>query len=165
MTDVITRNGGPVVPVEELTSADQDTILGDGTAFNPLHTSGGGGGDIAIEADGAPVGTADTLNFVGLTVAVAEDGVASITANGSAVRGFYYECDGTEGNDFPVPIPLASRPTTTSYIATVTGGGLSSFLMFDAPRDDIAPTAFRLKTSAAVSAGDVLSVVITEIEE
>jgi len=43
MTEVTMRRGGVVIPAEELTSADQDTITGDGTVYHPLVAAGGGG--------------------------------------------------------------------------------------------------------------------------
>ncbi len=64
MTDTRIIAGGVFTPTLALISADQDTILGDGTPANPLHLSGGGGGggDVLVgtlfEADVNSVGFA-----------------------------------------------------------------------------------------------------------
>ncbi len=53
MTDTQTIAGGRTTPAQALVTADQETILGDGTPENPLRLAGAGG-STGFEADFTP---------------------------------------------------------------------------------------------------------------
>lgn len=74
---------------------------------------------------------------------------------------FTYECDGSEGSDFFITLPAARADD--DYIPQVTNGGVTELLVFDCPdivAGDRTTTQFRVITSAAVQAGDLLDVVV-----
>lgn len=52
MTDTILLAGGSPTPVEFIVTADQVTILGDGTTEHPLHTTPG---SVAVTTDGETI--------------------------------------------------------------------------------------------------------------
>jgi hypothetical protein len=67
MTDIITRASGPTVPDTYVVSADQDTIIGDGTTYNPLRAGPGGSSSTftaAYRGGSAVPGTPVFISFV-----------------------------------------------------------------------------------------------------
>jgi len=55
MTEQASRAGGPVIKAEEITSADQQSMVGDGTWLHPLSSTGTGvSGIVVAQVQAAP---------------------------------------------------------------------------------------------------------------
>jgi hypothetical protein len=90
-----------------------------------------------------------------------EGGNSGGGGNGHDYVAFTYICSGAEGSDFTITIPVPDSPLlNTSYIPQVTCGGVSTILAFDCPFGDRTVNDFRVISTAAVTAGDRLDVVI-----
>jgi len=85
-TEVVVRTGGPVFPAEDMVSADQSTISGNGTWLHKLHAGGSAGGSVlaslsyvasgAEDIDGFPIAFPDvgTIEYaVNLTLFNSDD--------------------------------------------------------------------------------------------
>jgi hypothetical protein len=98
MADTKVVSGGVPHAAEYQVTADQVTILGNGTTEDPLRSSGSSGIEIADEGIVLPGGPFDQLDFVGLVTATdAGDGVAQITVP----RGISLSDDGVPVPDNP----------------------------------------------------------------
>ena len=65
MTEHATRQGGAIQKTGGLVSADQTTIIGDGTAENPLRVAAGSGDVTAADIDSASAGNGEVLTADG----------------------------------------------------------------------------------------------------
>lgn len=79
------------------------------------------------------------------------------TSSGSTLK-FIYTATGAEGADFVVPFPSALA--TTNYAAHVGGAGLAAFMLFDVPAANYAVGQIRVLSSAPLTAGDKLAVIV-----
>lgn len=123
--DVTTIAGSTPVKSENLSSADQETVVGDGSARRPLH-GGGGSGGIDVLDDGDPaVPGATTLNFSGnVSVTDAGGGEASIVIAGDG--GVDVQNDGD-----PVVAPATTLNLAPGLLAVDDGGGVATISATD----------------------------------
>lgn len=83
--------------------------------------------------------------------------------SGGSQQAFTYICDGTEGSDFFIPLPVAQP--NDNYIVTMTCGGVTEGLAFDCPDTQIGDRTtlqFRVVSTADVQENDRLDVLITQ---
>lgn len=73
-------------------------------------------------------------------------------------QAWQYVATGAEGDAFTVTLPTPNA--NANYIIEATGGGLAAFLLFDT--DTYTANDFRLKCSAAPTAGDVINLLLVE---
>ena len=96
--------------------------------------------------------------FNDIVIAAINSHAQSIDASSSSALFFIYTATGAEGADFIVTFPAPL--TTTTYAAHVCGAGLAAFLLFDVPVANYALGQIRVLSSAALTAGDKLAVIV-----
>ena len=89
-----------------------------------------------------------------------DDYMASIgwMPGGPTVQSFQYVATGLEGAAFTVNLPVPQP--NTNYQAIVTGNGLTNLLLFDAPASAYTLNSIQVKTSAPLTLGDTIGIVI-----
>lgn len=131
MAQATIRAGGAPVADDALVTADQDTILGSGTAFDPLRAAHGGAGitfdAITVFSTGVVVGMA-----IGVALGTAPRSAQPATGNSAAqVWGVALETAASGGHTFPVQNTGIVTLTTDEWDTVAgTSGGLTRGLTY-----------------------------------
>jgi len=131
MTDVITRVGSNPVPAEDMSSADQDTVTGNGTSLRPLQANGsGGGGGLLVGAIKTATFTADAGNLYPLANAGAGTEVANLplASSGNGVLAGFVVQDVGGGGGWSVEAQLGDTINTGDYALAATVGDYAEFI-------------------------------------
>lgn len=140
-------------------------ISEDGLNFAPLiqFASYGGSWSQLITAKKVRANVSGRRNTVPFTGSLAVGAVeAGGSGGGGARQTFRYVATGLEDpNGFDINLPAARL--TTNYNAQVTGGGLTDQLTFDVPIALQTTTKITVRSSAVLTAGDVLLITAEDL--
>lgn len=152
--------------VEEISTADQTTVIGDGTTQRPLHSSGGGGGGVNLFQNETPLpGNPYTdINFQTPILAVDAGGVAqiSILLAGLGIQSFRYVADGTE-TTAGFPITLQTARGDVNYNALVILLDTAEDFTVEQPPSGYATTHFTCIPGTNLTVGDVFAILIVPL--
>lgn len=80
-----------------------------------------------------------------------------------APQSFFYVCTGAEGDSFTIVFPQARKDINYVAVVSLASSTLTQYNC-NAPQAGYTTTSIRVITGIPVNAGDVLAVVVTEIQ-